>query len=406
MIHRLLHTSDWHIGRKLKEHDRSQEFRKFFDDLLKIIHDENIDALLIAGDIFDNTTPSVQAQDMYYSLLSRLVNSPCRHIVIISGNHDSPAFLDAPADLLKLCRIHVIGQARPDPADEVLTLRAPDGSPELIVCAVPYLRDRDVRTLTPSDSPSDTEQALTDGIRTHYEQVFTHARGLQGDANIPVIAMGHLFMQGGRTRIDDGTRELYVGTAIRVGGDIFPEWLTYTALGHLHSPQKAGGRENIRYSGSPIAMGFGEAGQKKSVYILELDGKNLVDIHEIDIPEYQKLARINGDLPQIFEQLRALAGTDESVWVDITYTGEEITANLQEKLQEFINTAPLVDVLSVHDESRRPNLPSTVIPDGLDNIKPLEMLKLCFNAYNTPEEQRKVFTAMYMEILRDMGEDY
>ena len=283
LIRKVLHTSDWHIGRKLKEHDRSQEFLKFFDLLLETIHDENIDALLVSGDIFDNTNPTVQAQELYYSTLHRLVDSHCRHIVIISGNHDSPAFLDAPANLLEHCRIHVVGQARTTLSDEVLSLTDPDGKPELIVCAVPYLRDRDVRLLAPSDNPSDTERALIDGIRTHYERVFAHARELQGDSDVPVIAMGHLFMQGGQTRTDDGTRELYVGTAVRVGGDIFPEWLTYTALGHLHSPQRAGGRENIRYSGSPFAMGFGEAGQHKAMYVLELDGKNLADIKSIDI---------------------------------------------------------------------------------------------------------------------------
>ena len=329
MIRRILHTSDWHIGRRLKEHDRTEEFAAFFDWLEKLITSEKIDTLLVAGDIFDNTTPSVQAQDMYYSFLSRLVESPCRHVVITSGNHDSPAFLDAPADLLKHCRIHVIGQARENAADEVITLYDSDGRPEVIVCAVPYLRDRDVRTLTPDDNPEDSDAILKAGIREHYAKVFAHARELQGDSDVPIIAMGHMFIHGGVISQDDGVRSLYVGTAIDVESSIFPEDIAYTALGHLHSPQKAG-REYARYSGSPIPMGFGEAGTRKSVCIVEVYGKNLAGVREVDIPVFQRLERVSGNMEEIFSALNTLARLNVSVWADVTYTGEEAAPDLQE----------------------------------------------------------------------------
>ena len=404
MIHKILHTSDWHIGRRLKEHDRSEEFRKFFDWLEKLILDENIDTLLVSGDIFDNTTPSVTAQDIYYSFMSRLAKSPCRHTVIISGNHDSPAFLDAPAELLGLSHIHVIGQACENPQDEVIPLKDSDGNTELIVCAVPYLRDRDVRRLTPSDNPEDSDKILQAGIREHYAQVFARARELQGDSDVPVIAMGHMFLKGGKVHTDDGVRSLYVGTAVELESGIFPEWLTYTALGHLHSPQKAG-RENIRYSGSPLAMGFGEAGQDKAVYVLDLDGKNLSDIREIRIPVFQRLERVSGDMQEIFTQLRELSGQHESVWAEVTYTGDDVAPDLQENLQAFTKSAPMVEVLSVHNESKnRPPIEYT--PDGLENITPMKMLDLCFEANKTPEEQRDIFTPLYQEILRGLEVDY
>ena len=283
---RILHTSDWHIGRKLKEHDRSEEFRKFFSWLEDIIRTENIDVLLVAGDIFDNTTPTVTAQNIYYSFLSRIAENPLRHTVIISGNHDSPAFLDAPAELFKLSRIHVIGQAI-TPEAEVLTLKDKSGNPELIVCAVPYLRERDVRTITADFSP-DTGHALTAGICEHYAQVFAHARKMRGNLDVPIIAMGHMFLKDGKTSTDEGIRSLYVGTAPEIGSDVFPEDVAYTALGHLHSAQSVG-RENIRYSGSPIAMTFGEVSSKKSVYILELSGKKIIDTQIMQVPSYQRL---------------------------------------------------------------------------------------------------------------------
>ena len=242
MIRRILHTSDWHIGRRLKEHDRTEEFAAFFDWLEKLITSEKIDTLLVAGDIFDNTTPSVQAQELYYSFLSRLVESPCRHVVIISGNHDSPAFLDAPAEILKHCDIHVIGQACADPAHEVITLCDSDGQPEVIVCAVPYLRDRDVRTARSDEDFAEIDRALTAGITKHYAQVFEAAHGKQGDSDVPIIAMGHLFIRGGIVRQDEGVRSLYVGTVIDIDSNIFPDDLAYIALGHTTLSRKPGAK--------------------------------------------------------------------------------------------------------------------------------------------------------------------
>ncbi len=406
MIHRILHTSDWHIGRRLKEHDRSHEFTQFFDWLENLIASENIDTLLVSGDIFDNTTPTVTAQKIYYSFLTALAKShTCRHTVIISGNHDSPAFLDAPAELLGLSDIHVIGQACENPHDEVLALKDPNGNSELLVCAVPYLRDRDVRRLTLADNPEDSDKMLKAGIREHYSQVFAHAREIQGDSNLPVIAMGHMFLQGGITHQDDGTRELYVGTAIRVDANIFPEWLTYTALGHLHSPQKTG-RDNIRYSGSPVAMGFGEAGQNKAVYILELDGKNLTGVQEIRIPVFQRLERIKGDMPEIFGQLQAFAGQHESVWAEVTYTGENSAPDLQENLQAFTKNYPMVEILSVHNEAKRGFIEDTGFTDGLESVTPMKMLDLLFEANTTPQEQQDIYTPLYQEILRGLEVDY
>ena len=152
-------------------------------------------------------------------------------------------------------------------------------------------------------------------------------------------------------------------------------------------------------------MGFGEAGQKKAVYILELDGKEITDLREIIIQKYQQLGRVKGDLTEIFTQLQALAGQEESVWTEVTYTGEDIVPDIQEKLQAFTKSFPTVEILSVHDDSKRQNVDLPKIPD-MNNITPLQMLDLCFEANNTSQEQREIFIPMYREILRDLGEDY
>ena len=399
MIHKILHTSDWHIGRRLKEHDRSEEFRKFFDWLEKLILDENIDTLLVSGDIFDNTTPTVTAQKIYYSFLTALAQSPCRHTVIISGNHDSPAFLDAPAELLGLSDIHVIGQACDNPNDEVLALKDSDGNTELIVCAVPFLRDKDVRTARSDDTFEEIERSLKAGISSHYAEVFDHARKLQGDSDVPVIAMGHMFLDKSSISKDEGERSLYVGTAVKMSSNIFPDWLAYTALGHLHSSQKIG-RENIRYSGSPIAMTFSEAEGAKSVSIVEFDGKNLAGISEIPVPVFQELRHIEGTLPKIAEEIHRLGLTGKSIWLDVSYTGNLQEPDLQGKIHDYAADFTQLEILAVHDENTAPKPEYDAgEPVTLDDISPEKMFEQLLNTKNVSEDDSAVFMQMYREIL-------
>ena len=406
MIRKVLHTSDWHIGRRLKNHERYDEFKKFFAWLEGVIKSEEVEALLVAGDVFDNTTPSAKAQDIYYSFLGNVARSSCRHIVIISGNHDSPAFLDAPKDLLKLFKIHIVGQACEDPSDEVIILRDETGEPELVVCAVPYLRDRDVRTFRAGDDANAAEASLLSGIRDHYERVFACASEAAAGRDVPVMAMGHLFARGGRVVEGDGVRSLYVGTAVEVGSDLFPDFLTYTALGHLHSPQVIS-RKNVRYSGSPLAMGFGEAGQGKAVCVLELDGAKLTDVKEISVPTFQRLERIEGNMSEIFRSLEFFAGQHESIWLDITYTGEEAPGALQDKIDEYVKNFPQLEVLSLRDETKRTGYAADVASyKSLDEVKPLEMLHILFEHYQIPESQQAIFIPMYHEILREAGAEF
>ncbi|MDD4458087.1 MAG: exonuclease subunit SbcD, partial [Syntrophotalea acetylenica] len=246
---KLLHTSDWHIGRTLYGRKRYEEFEAFLDWLVRVIQQHRIDALLVAGDVFDTSAPSNRAQQLYYRLLCRVAASCCRHVVIVAGNHDSPSFLSAPKELLKALDVHVVGSPGEDPQDEVLVLRDKQGRPELIVCAVPYLRDRDIRVAQAGESIEDKERSLVDGIRRHYAEVAARAEGRRAElyAEVPIVATGHLFAAGAQTVDGDGVRELYVGSLAHVNSGIFPDCFDYLALGHLHVPQKVSGLETMRY---------------------------------------------------------------------------------------------------------------------------------------------------------------
>ncbi|UAY36570.1 exonuclease subunit SbcD [Moraxella osloensis] len=273
----LLHTSDWHLGRRLYGKPRYDEFKQFLDWQLQTLREQKVDVLLIAGDIFDTTAPSNQAQNLYYDFLSQVCDTDCRHVIIVAGNHDSASFLEAPKQLLKSFNIHIIGSMTDTPTDEVITLSDKAGQAELIVMAVPYLRDRDVRTVGHGERLDDKERKLAQGIKAHYAQIADIAIAQQAQLkakykrSIPIVATGHLFTVGGQTMEGDGVRDLYVGSLGSIGAEIFHPQIDYVALGHLHIPQAVGGQPHIRYAGSPIAMGFGESRQQKQVHLLRFD---------------------------------------------------------------------------------------------------------------------------------------
>jgi DNA repair protein SbcD/Mre11 len=166
---KFLHTSDWHLGRSLYDRKRYEESERFLAWLTDLIIKEQISLLLVAGDVFDSTLPSHRAQELYYRFLTGLLKSPCRHVVIIGGNHDSPTLLNAPGELLKVLNIHVIGSATEHPEDEVITLKNSSGAAEAVVCAVPYLKDRDLRTVEAGETMHDKARKLIEGITPWWE---------------------------------------------------------------------------------------------------------------------------------------------------------------------------------------------------------------------------------------------
>lgn len=428
---KILHTSDWHLGRQLFGRKRYQEFAAFLDWLAEVIEQQAVDVLLVAGDVFDTNTPSHRAQELYYQFLYRMAGSAsCRHVVIIAGNHDSPSFLDAPKALLKALHVHVIGQASSSPADEVLVLHNAHKQAELIVCAVPYLRDRDLRTSQAGESLQDKERQLLEGIRSHYQATADYASQLRSTlqapthaaAPLPIIGMGHLFTAGGQTIDGDGVRELYVGSLAHVGASIFPAIFDYVALGHLHVPQVVGGQPCIRYSGSPIPMGFGEAAQRKVVCLIEWQpattpvqepqpahsapapmASSLVppsNIQLLEVPNFQALVRIQGDWPHIERELRELARTQPSAWLEVSYTGPEIVSDLRERIDQIVAGTAL-EVLRVRNQRIVQQLLSqSHAQESLESLSPDEVFLRCLQAHGIEEQQRPALIHSYQEIVR------
>lgn len=403
---RLLHTSDWHIGRTLYGRKRYEEFEAYLAWLAETIQQNEINALLVAGDVFDTSAPSNRAQELYYRFLCRMAASSCRHVVVVAGNHDSPSFLNAPKELLKALDVHVVGSSTESPEDEVLVLRNDQDTPELIICAVPYLRDRDIRVAEAGESVEDKERKLIEGIRSHYAAVAALAEQKREElgADIPIVGTGHLFTAGGQTVDGDGVRELYVGSLAHVTAGIFPACFNYLALGHLHVPQKVNGSETIRYSGSPLPMGFGEAKQQKSVCQVEFHS-TAASVQLIDVPIFQKLERVKGDWDGISTRILELSATGSQGWLEVIYDGTEVIGDLRERLEAAISGTQM-EILRIKNNRIIDRVLGQIHEEEtLDDLNVNDVFERCLAVHEVPEDQRSELLRAYQETVSSLYED-
>jgi len=403
---KLLHTSDWHLGRSLYGRKRYEEHAAFLDWLADCIEQQQVDALLVAGDIFDNSTPSNRAQELYYRFLCKVAAGCCRHIIVIGGNHDSPSFLNAPKELLLALNVHVVGASSGDSANEVIVLTDSQDNAEAIVCAVPYLRDRDIRTASAGESIEEKREKLTSGIRDHYAEVCGLAQQKQQEfgADIPIIATGHLFTSGGKTIADDGVRDLYVGSLAHVGEDTFPACIDYLGLGHLHVPQRVGKSTHMRYSGSPIPCGFGEAKQEKTVVLINFGSGELI-IDELPVPCFQPLARLSGSIEEIQSQIDELKKQESNAWLEIEYSGTEVVGNLRSLIDEAVEGSRL-EIRCIKNKQIVDRVLSRINEEEtLDDLNENDVFARCLESFNVPSVQQPDLILAYMEVVHELGEE-
>lgn len=405
---KILHTSDWHIGSTLYGRKRYDESERFLQWLVETIKNQSIEALLVAGDIFDTSTPSNTAQELYYRFLNEVSRTTCRHVIVTGGNHDSPSFLDAPKALLKAFNVHVVGNAAERDEDEVFVLKDADNNPEAIVCAVPFLRDRDVRQSSEGESYRDKESRLVEGIISHYQKVYEEACKERKELgkSLPIIGMGHLFIAGSsiykRSGETNGERDLYVGSLGQVPADRLPPF-DYFALGHLHIPQKVAGSETIRYSGSPMAMNFDEIHQQKSVVIVDIHDQH-VDIRTVPVPAFRHFEQIKGDWDSIEASLRRLKEESFAGWVEVIYEGQEAIGNLRERVYKLVENTS-IEVLKIQNAM----LFNAVIKQyekevELQDLNPADVFDQCLTDHGIPDDQKVVLKGLFSEVCRQISE--
>jgi exonuclease SbcD len=399
---KILHTSDWHLGRNLYHQKRYQEHELFLKWLLETIEQNNIDILLVCGDIFDTGTPSNRSLQMYYRFLCDVSSTCCSHVVITAGNHDSPSLLNAPKEVLKHLNVHVIPKRMENPQDEVLELENPSGE-KVIVAAIPYLGDKDIRKADAGESIQDKEQKLTEGIKSHYKEILKLAMDINSNKD-PLIVTGHLLTSGAKTIEGDGVRDLYIGNLGNLqADDLFPDTIDYAALGHIHKAQKIQSKDYIRYCGAPLPMNFGEA-ENKIVIEIEFDNESNRLIKEIPVPVFQNLITIRGDLNTIDSELKLLQKSSEEIWVEVIFTGKELVGDLHTVLQNFAECEK-IKILKIQNKNVLNYISSLdTTKQSLEDLTPSEVFDKCLTAAEIPNDQIEELKFCFNEIYKQMQE--
>ncbi|MCD4820380.1 MAG: exonuclease SbcCD subunit D C-terminal domain-containing protein [Candidatus Cloacimonetes bacterium] len=400
---KLLHTADLHLGQHLMFADRKQEHQSFLNWLRDLIINEEINLLIIAGDIFDTGTPPNYALQMYYRFLMEISQiESCRDVVVIGGNHDSVSTLNAPRDILSVLNVHVIGGITENPEDEIIITKDDNGNPTAIICAVPFLNDRDVRKSIAGESYSEKSQKLMDGIKEHYNLIKEQALTIRSKKNlkVPIIATGHLFTVGGST--SEGIRDIYVGSLSYFPVTSFPEEFDYIALGHLHKPQIVGNNSKIRYSGSPIPLSFGEISHPKQVIIYDCSNQ---EISEIEIPVSRILKQIKGSLTEIEEQIAELIKIQKEIWLEIHIIEDEYKGDLSSTISTFVENSELkiFRIIDVKGNFRKQLMGTEeIIP--LSEISVIDVFKKRLEAEQSEfdEETKSELFQMFNETLNEI----
>jgi DNA repair protein SbcD/Mre11 len=401
---KVLHTSDWHLGKRLLHHERTQEHQHFLDWLLETIRSEKVDALIVAGDVFDTGAPSNTALKQYYDFLRELYLTGCKHVIITGGNHDSISTLNAPKELLKYFNIHVIGGVPANLEEEIIPLENENGEVQLVVCAVPFLRDKDVRLSIAGETAEEREQRIKDGICNHYKELVPYIKKYKTEG-IPVLATGHLFAAGSST--SDSEKEIHVGNLGQICGDQFPVEFDYVALGHLHRPQIVGGFKHVRYSGSPIPLSFSENDDRKIVLLLDFENGTVGNIAEIPVPRQRRLVRFKGTLEKVQIQMLAFENEDCPLpaWAEVQVDTETFIPNLEENLRELLGGKTDLELIICRQNLIRAKitLDSQVQEDlHLHDLQPKEVFRKRCEA-EFPDLSHDDLLQTFDELLENMG---
>ncbi|GGK28293.1 nuclease SbcCD subunit D [Caldalkalibacillus thermarum] len=305
---RLLHTADWHLGRTLEGRSRLDEQAQFLDELYEIVVAEKIDAILIAGDVFDTFNPPAAAEQLFYDSLSRLADKGKRPVVVIAGNHDHPDRLSAAVPLAREQGITILGY----PTEEVQHIFIPQAGEELRLAALAYPSESRLNELL---AQNHDETVLRDEYDQRIRQVFANmARHFAADT--VNVAMSHLYVAGGSTT--ESERPIEVGGAYTVRATSLPSAAQYVALGHLHRPQDVKkALAPARYSGSPLAFSFSETGYAKSVTVVDVKPGSQAQVHEIHLSSGKPLVRWKAEegLAAVYHWIEE--GRDKNAWIDL-----------------------------------------------------------------------------------------
>ena len=402
---RILHTSDWHLGQHFMGKTRQAEHQAFCAWLVEQVREQAVDAVLIAGDIFDTGAPPSYAREQYNRFIVELRASGCE-LVVLGGNHDSVAMLGESKTLLAQLGTRVIPGVCEQLDEQLLVLQRRDGTPGAILCGIPFIRPRDVLLSQAGQSAQDKQQSLQQAIQQHYQALYALAEAKRAElgGDLPIIATGHLTTVGASA--SDSVREIYVGSLEAFPTSAFPP-AAYIALGHIHRPQKVGGLEHIRYCGSPIPLSFDEAKQQKEVLLVEFDGGGLHQITALPVPRFQPLLSLRGSLKELEAQIKQAAqqgSAEQPVWLEVLVGTDDYLSDLQQRIAALCEGLP-VEVLRIRRE--RGNAVAGLLGQAretLDELSVEDVFAQRLSSESLDEGEQALLLGLYQQVVSELRE--
>lgn len=407
---KILHTADWHIGQLFHEYDRTYEHQKFLDWLVQTIHSEQLDVLLISGDVFDLSNPSAVSVKMFYTFLNKAVSiNPELQIVITAGNHDSAARLESPKPLLESSNIHIIGLVEKNESGNInydkltIPLKDKTGIIKAWCLAVPFLRMGDYPAIADCDNP------YTEGVSEFYRQAYAYVSSKK-EAGQAILAMGHLHAQQAEITDLDKTERLIMGGVECISAAAFHEDIKYVALGHIHKAQRIGGNEHIRYCGSPIPMSFSERNYKHQIVVFEIENEEVKEIKAVEIPvsiAVKSVPDIHKTMAEVLDALAQLPDSNENIelapYLEVRVLLDRPEPSLRYRIETAIagKQVRLATINVKYPVNTADKETPSITPDKLDELQPLDIfLRVYQSTYSNsvPQEMLQLFNQVTQEV--------
>lgn len=405
---RFLHTSDIHLGQRFHRRDRQREHDEYLSWLRERFIETESDAVLIAGDVFDVASPPSYAREQLAGFVHD-IRQAGGQLIILGGNHDSPLTLSENLKPWGLLSALVIpGIAPDDPGANVHVISKRDGTPGMVLCAVPFIHERQIVRSVAGQSDEERRAMLGNGIARYYQEIYAEAevRRQSLGVNVPIVATGHLTTIG--ASLSDSVKDIYVGNLEALPVDMLPP-ADYVALGHIHKGMSVGGQEHIRYCGSPIPLSFDELNRRKEVLLVSFGADRVRQIEPIAVPRFQAMGRISApidDLPAAIDAYLAEnpADPERPTWVEVTITDAGYLPDLGERIGRLVEGRP-VEVLRI-TTSRRGDANAGIdsLPESLDELTPHQVFESLIDKHGegVPPERlprvRELFAIVTAEI--------
>jgi len=385
---RVLHTADWHLGHHLHGISRDYEHQQFLDWLLQQLKSQQADVLIVAGDIFDTANPSAVAQTQLYDFLVKARGlCPQLDIVLVGGNHDSAARLDAPAAILNALGVYVVGGLIRNEHGDIdwqrLLVPLKNAQGELVAwCgAMPFLRHVD---LPENESEADP---LIAGVNALYSDLLAELK-LKALNDEALLLTGHCYMVGGNVS-ELSERKILGGNQHALPANIFPECISYTALGHLHLAQKVGDDQSVRYSGSPIPLSFDEQHYQHQIIQVDIAADKTVTISKLLVPRSVEIIRLPSassysDLQSILDQLThydfdSSLSRHQQPLLELRIALEKPEPGLRQQIEDCIKGLPvrLLKISTAYSGSEK-GLADVVAEQRLEELQPESVFQRCY----------------------------